>query len=123
METVTYLHGLGLVAQSDGTTTEYFASDGLGSVRQVMDEAGSPLLTQTFDPYGSLYARVGRGGHQLRLHRRVRGHERPALPAGALLHAVAGALLAARPEPAGSESVFVCCRCSNELHRSKRSDT
>src|SRR5690606_28223888 len=47
--------------QSDGTTTEYFASDGLGSVRQVMDEAGSPLLTQTFDPYGSLYARTGEG--------------------------------------------------------------
>ncbi|MDX9956473.1 MAG: RHS repeat-associated core domain-containing protein, partial [Anaerolineae bacterium] len=39
--------------------TEYFAYDGLGSVRQVVDETGSPLLTQTFDPYGSLYARAG----------------------------------------------------------------
>ena len=44
-ETITYLHGLDLVAQSDGTTTEYFAYDGLGSVRQVADETGSPLLT------------------------------------------------------------------------------
>ena len=55
-----YLHGFDLVAQSDGTTTEYFAYDGLGSVRQVADETGSPLLAQTFDPYGSLYARPAR---------------------------------------------------------------
>lgn len=34
--TIYYLHGLGLVAQSDGTDTEYFAYDGLGSVRQLM---------------------------------------------------------------------------------------
>jgi len=54
-----YLHGLDLTAQSDGVTTEYFAYDGLGSVRQVADAIGSPLLTQTFDPYGSLYARAG----------------------------------------------------------------
>ena len=54
-----YLHGFDLVAQSDGATTEYFAYDGLGSVRQVADAIGSPLLTQTFDPYGSLYARAG----------------------------------------------------------------
>src|SRR5690554_2009728 len=54
-----YLHGFDLVARSDGVTTEYFAYDGLGSVRQVADAIGSPLLTQTFDPYGSLYARTG----------------------------------------------------------------
>src|SRR5688572_2357703 len=58
---ITYLHGLDLVAQSDGAATEYFLYDGLGSVRQVVDETGSPLLTQTFDPYGSLYARAGEG--------------------------------------------------------------
>ena len=28
-------------------------------MRQVVDATGSPLLTQTFDPYGSLYAHVG----------------------------------------------------------------
>ena len=44
---------------SDGATTEYFAYDGLGSVRQLTDPAGDVLLTQTFDPYGSLYARAG----------------------------------------------------------------
>ena len=37
--TTSYLRGLGLVAQSDGTTTKYVLTDGLGSVRQVMDNA------------------------------------------------------------------------------------
>jgi hypothetical protein len=50
--TIYYLHGLGLVAQSDGVSTEYFAYDGLGSVRQVADSSGDVLLAQTFDPYG-----------------------------------------------------------------------
>jgi RHS repeat-associated protein len=49
------------VAQSDGTSTDYLAYDGLGSVRQVLDDAGTPLLTQTFDPYGNLLARGGTG--------------------------------------------------------------
>ena len=34
--TTSYLRGLGLVAQSDGTTTKYVLTDGLGSVRQVV---------------------------------------------------------------------------------------
>jgi hypothetical protein len=36
-ETIYYLHGLDLVAQNDGAATEYFAYDGLGSVRQMLD--------------------------------------------------------------------------------------
>jgi hypothetical protein len=32
-DSIYYLHGLDLVAQSDGTTTDYLAYDGLGSVR------------------------------------------------------------------------------------------
>jgi hypothetical protein len=32
-ETIYYLHGLDLVAQHDGGSTEYFGYDGLGSVR------------------------------------------------------------------------------------------
>lgn len=32
-ETIYYLHGLNLAAQSDGTSTEYFGYDGLGWVR------------------------------------------------------------------------------------------
>lgn len=50
-----YLHGLGLLAQSDGTNTEYLMTDGLGSVRQMVGASGSVLLAQTFDPYGTLY--------------------------------------------------------------------
>src|SRR5574341_1164179 len=53
-----YLHGLGLVAQSDGTNREYFHTDGLGSVRQMTNALGSVLLTQTFDPYGNLYTQA-----------------------------------------------------------------
>jgi RHS repeat-associated protein len=60
-DSIYYLHGLDLVAQSDGTTTDYLTYDGLGSVRQVLDGAGVPLLTQTFDPYGNLLARAGTG--------------------------------------------------------------
>jgi RHS repeat-associated protein len=60
-DSIYYLHGLDLVAQSDGTTTDYLAYDGLGSARQVLDDAGVPLLAQTFDPYGNLLARVGTG--------------------------------------------------------------
>ncbi len=58
-DTIRYLHGLDLVAQSDGVSTEYFAYDGLGSVRQVLDAAGLPLMAQTFDPYGNPYSYTG----------------------------------------------------------------
>jgi len=60
-DTIYYLHGLDLVAQSDGATTEYFGYDGLGSVRQMLDESGGARLTQTYDPYGSVYAAAGPG--------------------------------------------------------------
>jgi len=60
-DSIYYLHGLDLVAQSDGTTIDYLAYDGLGSVRQVLDDVSVPLLNQTFDPYGNLLARGGTG--------------------------------------------------------------
>jgi YD repeat-containing protein len=34
-DTIYYLHGLNLVAQNDGVSTEYFSYDGLGSVRRM----------------------------------------------------------------------------------------
>lgn len=52
-DTIYYLHGLDLVAQNDGVSSEYFAYDGLGSVRQMLDGAGNVLLAQAFDPYGN----------------------------------------------------------------------
>src|SRR5574341_806036 len=57
-----YLHGLGLVAQSDGTNTEYFHTDGLGSVRQMTNALGSVLLAQTFDPYDNPYLSAAASG-------------------------------------------------------------
>jgi RHS repeat-associated protein len=61
-ETIYYLHGLDLVAQNDGAATEYFAYDGLGSVRQMLDSGGGVLYAQVFDPYGNPYASAGTGG-------------------------------------------------------------
>ena len=61
IDTIYYLHGLGLVAESDSTTVDYFTYDGLGSVRQLTDSAATLLLTQTFDPYGNPYANAGSG--------------------------------------------------------------
>ena len=58
-DTIFYLHGLDLIAQSDGTSTEYLLADGLGSVRQVVDSTGNPLMAQTYDPYGNRYAYGG----------------------------------------------------------------
>jgi hypothetical protein len=60
-ETIHYLHGLDLVAESDGAASDYFLYDGLGSARQLTDPAGEVLLAQTFDPYGNLYAGAGAG--------------------------------------------------------------
>jgi len=57
--TLHYWQGLDVLAQSDGTQTEYLAYDGLGSVRQVTDSAGFVEMAQTFDPYGNLYSRSG----------------------------------------------------------------
>jgi RHS repeat-associated protein len=60
-ETIHYLHGLDLVAESDGAASDYFLYDGLGSARQLTDPSGEILLAQTFDPYGNLYASAGAG--------------------------------------------------------------
>jgi RHS repeat-associated protein len=57
--TIRYWHGLDVIGQSDGITTEYFGYDGLGSVRQLNDAGGSVGLAQTFDPYGNTYSRTG----------------------------------------------------------------
>ena len=47
------------MAQSDGTNTEYMLYDGLGSVRQLSNGAENLYLTQTYDPYGTIYASDG----------------------------------------------------------------
>lgn len=57
--TIQYLHGLGLVAQSDGASTSYLLNDGLGSVRQVLHSIAGVLMAQTFDPYGNPFVYSG----------------------------------------------------------------
>jgi len=57
--TLSYWHGLDVLAQSDGTNTSYFEYDGLGSVRQLTDSSGVVGLAQTFDPYGNPYSLSG----------------------------------------------------------------
>jgi hypothetical protein len=61
-DTIYYLHGLDLVAQNDGMSTEYFANDGLGNVRQMLNGSGNMFFAQAFDPYGNPYASTGTDG-------------------------------------------------------------
>ena len=56
----TYLYGNGRIAQA-GSTTEYFLGDALGSVRQLVDNAGAVMLTQSYAPYGETISSVGSG--------------------------------------------------------------
>ena len=47
-----YLYGLGLLAQQQGSAWQYPLADGLGSVRQLTDPQGQPLTSYRFDPFG-----------------------------------------------------------------------
>ena len=58
--TNTYLYGLGRIAQT-GTTTEYYLGDALGSVRQLVDEAGTLTLAKFYAPYGEVMYSAGAG--------------------------------------------------------------
>ncbi len=49
----TYLYGLGRIAQQNAGGSEYFLTDALGSVRQLVDASGTIVGTQSFDPYRS----------------------------------------------------------------------
>jgi RHS repeat-associated protein len=60
--TTQYLQVQGQVlAQYDSGTWGYVAPDALGSVRQVVDPAGSVTLAQSYDPFGNLLSSVGSG--------------------------------------------------------------
>ncbi len=50
--TTSYTYGLGRISQQQGTTSEYFLGDALGSVRQLTDSAGEVAFVQNYDPYG-----------------------------------------------------------------------
>jgi RHS repeat-associated protein len=58
--TTHYLQVQGQVlAQYDSGTWGYVAPDALGSVRQVVDPAGSVSLAQSYDPFGNLLSSAG----------------------------------------------------------------
>ena len=46
-----YTYGLGRISQTS-SSTEYFLADALGSVRQMIDQAGAVAYTRSYDPYG-----------------------------------------------------------------------
>ncbi len=59
--THTYLYGNMRLAQQSATSTEYFLTDALGSVRQMVDETGELTLAQAYQPYGETLSSVGNG--------------------------------------------------------------
>ncbi len=59
--TNTYVYGVDRIAQINGTAPEYFLTDGLGSVRQLVDGAGNATLAKSYEPYGTEASSVGNG--------------------------------------------------------------
>ena len=59
--TTTYAYGFGRISQQSGTTSEYFLSDALGSVRQMTDQAGAITMSKSYDPYGAVAQTSGTG--------------------------------------------------------------
>ncbi|MBL8092378.1 MAG: RHS repeat-associated core domain-containing protein, partial [Anaerolineales bacterium] len=54
----TYTYGLGRIAQMN-TTTEYFLTDALGSVRQMTNHVGEITLVKSYEPYGTNLSSAG----------------------------------------------------------------
>lgn len=57
--TNTYLYGLGRIAEYQGSVSEYYLGDALGSVRQLTDSQGEIRLATTYEPYGNIAETVG----------------------------------------------------------------
>jgi RHS repeat-associated protein len=60
--TATYYYGLGRISQQKNGVSDYFLTDGLGSVRQLANQSGSVSFGQAFDPFGNSIGRSGQGG-------------------------------------------------------------
>jgi len=59
--TNTYIYGTDRIAQINGSVPEYFLTDGLGSVRQLVDSAGNITLAKSYQPYGMEASSLGGG--------------------------------------------------------------
>jgi RHS repeat-associated protein len=53
LTTTTYLYGADRLAAQSGTTRTWYLGDALGSVRTTLDDAGAPLATTNYDPWGA----------------------------------------------------------------------
>jgi RHS repeat-associated protein len=56
-----YLYGNRRIAQYGETEPEYFLTDGLGSVRQLVDNSGAVILSKNYQPYGGEPSVAGNG--------------------------------------------------------------
>ena len=52
--TNTYLYGLGRIAEYQGSVSEYYLGDALGSVRQLVNDENEITLARVYEPYGNL---------------------------------------------------------------------
>ena len=59
--TNTYLYGVERIAQESTNGVQYFLTDALGSVRQMVDLSGEVLLARSYEPYGEVLASAGEG--------------------------------------------------------------
>lgn len=57
----TYLYGLQRISQYNGTSTEYFLPDALGSVRQMVDPTGELITTKDYEPFSMVLDNAGNG--------------------------------------------------------------
>jgi RHS repeat-associated protein len=59
--TYTYLYGNDRLAQQSTTSREYFLTDAMGSVRQMVNGSGVITLAESYQPYGSVLTMAGSG--------------------------------------------------------------
>jgi RHS repeat-associated protein len=57
--TNTYLYGLDRIAETQGTTREYYLGDALDSVRQITNDGGTITLARNYEPYGKTAQTIG----------------------------------------------------------------
>jgi RHS repeat-associated protein len=59
--TNTYLYGMGRIAQYKANNPEFYLTDALGSVRQLVDANGNITLAKDYNPYGEVLSSTGSG--------------------------------------------------------------
>ena len=57
--TDSYIYGVDNLAQTDGSTTDYFLPDALGSTRQLVNADDQLTLAENYDPFGNTVASMG----------------------------------------------------------------